>query len=473
MDLIRKIIIFSLIGLNFKGYASVEKAEYYYRKSSSISSYPNVAQELIDVGLYYTAIPFVKEYLIRSNIRRNHKVDSIIDELITQVGVKQFEVLPENVLRKSSAPTIRYILAKKIFREKRYKEALKVISHSSLDDHALTPFANMLRGSIYTIIGKYNTAMPYYKECIASTNQALRKAKTDTAKRQLKVNNDLCVLGISRSQFAAADFESANLSYLDLPKESPIWPEILFEEAWNSFYLRDYNRTLGKLVTYNAPIFSYMFNPEIETLKALTYMELCLWNDSKKVVDDFYNKYGKISKSLAAMLRQNKKNYKYYYLLAKNNKDRILSTKDNLLRLVKSVTRDPIYQELNASFAEGAKELKLLKRVKSSSFRSVLLQGLRQALILQRNLLGATVRKGLDNYRRNIDKTFEGMSYIRLEVLSRRKEALYTPKESQSRGRGDIKFLKRNDKQYFWTFNGEFWADELGDYVFALKSECK
>lgn len=121
MDLIRKIIIFSLIGLNFKGYASVEKAEYYYRKSSSISSYPNVAQELIDVGLYYTAIPFVKEYLIRSNIRRNHKVDSIIDELITQVGVKQFEVLPENVLRKSSAPTIRYILAKKYFVKKDIK----------------------------------------------------------------------------------------------------------------------------------------------------------------------------------------------------------------------------------------------------------------------------------------------------------------------------------------------------------------
>jgi hypothetical protein len=473
MDLIRKIIILSLIAFSVEGYTSVEKAEYYYRKSSSISSYPDVAKELIDVGLYYSAIPFVKEYLIRSNVRRNQKVDIIIDELITQVGVKQFEVLPENVLRKSSAPTIRYILAKKVFREKRYKEALSIISHSSLDDHALTPFANMLRGSIYTIIGKYNTALPYYRECISSTNQGLRKAKTETAKRQLKINNDLCVLGISRSQFAAGDFESANLSYLDLPKESPVWPEILFEEAWNSFYLRDYNRTLGKLVTYNAPIFNYMFNPEIETLKALTYMELCLWNDSKKVVDDFYREYGKISKALGRILTQNKKNYKYYYLLAKNNKGRILSTKDDVLRLVKSVTRDPIYQELNASFSEGAKELKLLKKVRSKSFRSILLQGLRQALVLQRNLLGAYVRKGLDNYKNNIDKTFEGMSFIRLEVLSRRKESLYSPVDSNSRNRGDIKYLKRNDKQYFWTFNGEFWADELGDYVFALKSECK
>jgi hypothetical protein len=41
------------------------------------------------------------------------------------------------------------------------------------------------------------------------------------------------------------------------------------------------------------------------------------------------------------------------------------------------------------------------------------------------------------------------------------------------RARGDVAYLRRTDKQYFWTFNGEFWADELGDYVFSLKSECK
>ena len=64
------------------------------------------------------------------------------------------------------------------------------------------------------------------------------------------------------------------------------------------------------------------------------------------------------------------------------------------------------------------------------------------------------------------------MSYIKLEVLARRKESLYSPDTSMNRGRGDIRNLTRTDKQYFWNFNGEFWADELGDYVFSLKSEC-
>ena len=65
------------------------------------------------------------------------------------------------------------------------------------------------------------------------------------------------------------------------------------------------------------------------------------------------------------------------------------------------------------------------------------------------------------------------MSYIKLEVIGKKKRALYGRNAGFDRERGNIKNLERNEKQYFWTFNGEFWADELGDYVFSLKSECK
>ena len=86
-------------------------------------------------------------------------------------------------------------------------------------------------------------------------------------------------------------------------KSSRIWPEILFEEAWSSYYQKDYNRTLGKLVTYKAPILNYIFNPEIEVLKALSYMKLCLYNDAKTVSDSFWNTYLGPSQALGNYLR--------------------------------------------------------------------------------------------------------------------------------------------------------------------------
>jgi hypothetical protein len=38
--------------------------------------------------------------------------------------------------------------------------------------------------------------------------------------------------------------------------------------------------------------------------------------------------------------------------------------------------------------------------------------------------------------------------------------------------RGSLGRPYTKDNQFFWQFNGEFWADELGDYVFALRPEC-
>ena len=95
------------------------------------------------------------------------------------------------------------------------------------------------------------------------------------------------------------------------------------------------------------------------------------------------------------------------------------------------------------------------------------------ALTLQRDLIGAYVRQNLNQYAYQINKTFEQMTYVKLEILRRRKTELMTTQVDVKRDRGSVKYLKRTSKQYFWNFNGEFWADELGDYVFALKSECK
>ncbi len=89
----------------------------------------------------------------------------------------------------------------------------------------------------------------------------------------------------------------------------------------------------------------------------------------------------------------------------------------------------------------------------------------------QKEILGAFVKSKLVGKYAELYHAFEGMSYIKLEVLEQRKARLYKF-DDKERGRGDVKYIERNEKQYFWNFNGEFWADELGDYVFALGSEC-
>lgn len=465
-----------LLTFGMNAHASFQGAWKIYQ-SGDKNHYPQLVSELIQEKMYFASIPFLKEYLATTNRVNDAAVDRVVDQLISEVGVKQFEVLPSNILEKSKAPAIRYILARKAFRQGKYDQALKYLDKSIEDWNPVKPFALLLEGSIYSVSKREDLAAQAFKECIDVAGSHIKKEKDKDRLRQLKISRDYCVVGIPRSQFSQQKFDAANSSYLDLEKSSYIWPEILFEEAWNSFYLKDYNRTLGKLVTYKAPVFNYVFNPEVEVLKALSFMELCLWEDSKKSVEGFYTKYEKDFDSFKKYIDTMGKDYKQYYSLVKEHSEGKIKNNAILNTALAAVARDPAYLELYSSFNAGREEIERMKSVSNDKLRAALNDNLRESLNMQRNLIGSYIRGQLQLNAAQIVKAFEDMSYIKLEVLSKRKTELYDNVQLRSEGdartRGNIAHLRRTDKQYFWTFNGEFWADELGDYVFSLKSECR
>jgi hypothetical protein len=468
-------LILFLLTFGMGAQASIQDARRLYQ-SGDKSRYPQLAAELVKEKMYFSAIPFVKEYLASTTRMNDGALDKVLDDLITQVGVKQFEVLPVNMLEKSNAPTIRYILAKKSFRLGKYDQALKYLDRRIEDWHPVKPFALLLEASSYAASRREDKSIAIFRECVEIADQQLKKITDKDRLRQLKITRDYCVVGMPRAQFAMQKWDMAYSSYLDLPKSSYIWPEILFEEAWNSFYLKDYNRTLGKLVTYKAPVFDYTFNPEIEVLKALSYMELCLWEDSKKTVENFYSQYESDSVRYKKFIDSLGKDYRQYYLLVKDRADGKYRENQILSTALASIGRDPAYLELYSAFNEGRDEIEKLKSLSNDGLKAALNENLRESLSLQRNLIGSYIRGQLQLYAAQVVRSFEDMSYIKLEVLSKRKTELYDDvalREPKGRARGDVAHLRRTDKQYFWTFNGEFWADELGDYVFSLKSECK
>ena len=467
------LLISAFLGTSFSSYAAPSSAwRTLVNNRGNVRSYPAVVQDLVKDGLYFTSVPYLKEYLSRGG-SGSKLFDKLLDEVISNVGVRQFEVLPRSILQRSNAPTIHYLLAKKAFRVGDYAGTLRQLNGTIPADHPTKPFALFLEASAFSITKKHKSAVASYKRCVSVSKSMMRSYETENRLRQLAINRDYCLVGIARTQFAAQAFEAAQSSYLDLSKDSFIWPEILFEEAWNSFYQRDFNRTLGKLVTYKAPVLDYSFNPEVEVLKALTYMELCLWTDTQKVVNGFYQSYQKDYLLAKKFMRRNGKNYKYYYLLGKSLENGKASGNQLINRLTRSVVKDAAYRELREYFNLGKREIEILKGLPAGKMRKVFTQNLREALVLQRDLVGAYLRKGIQLHLDQMEKAFEGMSYIKLEVLSKRKDQIYDVDSLDDRERGDIKYLTRTEKQYFWTFNGEFWADELGDYVFSLKSECE
>ena len=197
-------------------------------------------------------------------------------------------------------------------------------------------------------------------------------------------------------------------------------PEILFEEAWSSFYLGNYNRTLGKLVTYKSPFFDFIFNPEVEVLEALSYMELCFYENTQKVVNDFYQNYASDAKYLRKFIsRYGRSSSKVGSLLINvNNREAI---KNPLLRrILHSINKDLVFKRLIQNY-EGIKgELELIKNYPDKRYVSYLAKKLKASKNRQKKLIGMYGLRILDRSSRQLDKSC-GMSYIRLEILKKRK----------------------------------------------------
>jgi len=459
--------------ISSSAFASYESAENLYGKGTiNLSGYRKTIIEMVRGGYYFSVIPWMKDFLVKNDRPLDDELESAFDKMLYVTGVKPFESLPEEILSRSRSGNIRYILAKRLFKKGQLEDALSQLNRVD-GDHSAYPFVANMKGTIYASLGKNKDAESQFNDCTRTSERQANRSGSLNQKEQLLLNRDYCLAGIARVQFAGRHYQQAELNYLDIQKTSFVWPEILFEEAWTSYYVKNYNRTLGKLVSYKAPVFDFIFKPEVEVLKALTYLKMCLYEDARKTADDFYRDLLEPSKDLRRFLNARGKNYGYYFdLMADYESDKQLPM-PILSSLLKSIKKDGAYVEMKGALNLALSEYNHLRKKNNSSFKSNLTQNLKVVLDDYKTVLGAYVRAGLVSKYAELFSAFQSMSFIKLEILALKKERLYqTDKPFDGNKRGDVQYIERNDKQYFWTFNGEFWADELGDYVFALRSEC-
>ena len=453
----------------FASYEGADKS--FGRGTINHNGYRRTILELVNDGYYYSTVPWMKDYIVKNDQRLDGEMEQALDNMLYHTGVKPFESLPEEILRRSRSGNVRYILAKRLFKKGRAQEALEELNGINAD-HTAYPFITHLKATIQASLGNNQEAEILFKDCVSASERRIGKVKSVTQQEQLTTNRDYCVAGIARTQFASQDYKKSELTYLDIAKDSFVWPEILFEEAWNSYYMKNFNRTLGKLVSYKAPVFEFIFKPEVEVLKGLTYLRMCLYDDAKKTVDDFYNQLLNPSRDLRNFLISHGKDYKYYYSLMVDHEDNKPMPSAVIDHILKSIRKDAAYIEMKSALTAAIAEYNQLRKRPDSSMNASLEKNVKTLADEYRTSLGAYVRAGLVSKYAELYSAFQSMSYIKLEVLAQRKERLYQTDAPESGKRGDVKYIERNDKQYFWTFNGEFWADELGDYVFALRSEC-
>jgi tetratricopeptide (TPR) repeat protein len=352
---------------------------------------------------------------------------------------------------------------------------------------AIRPFALQLRGSAYAIAGKNKEAISDFEECASRASDIIEgvAADTDRARRSRREAEDLearCIAGHARTLYQMNQFEEADRTYDLIDKRSFVWPDILFEQAWNSFAKQEYNRSLGKLVSYKSPALGFVFNTEVDVLRAQSFLALCLYSDANTVINEFNGKYAKAGEQVKQFVERNTNDMNAFFDFGKKALRDSIYSKNEMHRMANRFIRGPYFQNLVADEKEIGSETAALQRFNSmqsgvsrdpgEGFPGFLNRVLGWRAKSIRLLGAAFVKNSMMDYHQALISDFEKMAFIKLEMLKRAKDKLIFKRPSVAeRGWGNVE-PKRRDNQFFWSFNGEFWNDELGDYVFGLESEC-
>ena len=451
--------------------ANLSKAHRIYRISNSMKKNEKITYELLMAKYYFAAIPFAVKHLENKG-KVTENFEKALRLIVLKTGTESFMNIKSKTLRDAKSNTLNFVLGLKYFERKNYKASAYFLGLIP-EEHRFGPEARMMGGSSLSMAKKFDAAATQYKRCYNVANSAETKAKNNKVARYYAIIKESCLIHAARLKFTNRKFKESIDAYEEVAKKSYMWPYILLEKAWSNYHMEDYNRTLGLLVTYKYPLLKSYFLPEAEVLTALAYLKLCLWDDALEVVKQYYSIYKPRSERLKAILLKYKSSNTYFLELTKKNiRD---SEKQNpfIRNLVTQVRKTIKYNLDFSSFKLAKNEIKRLNKAGKSSFTKMLVSKVQNIIKQRKKSLNWFIKKRMFDFINKIHRNSYEMFKIKIEIMSQKRSLLYkNTKLVSDRGRGSFENVNRKSDQHFWEFKGSFWADELGEYSFGLKSNC-
>lgn len=396
-----------------------------------------------------------------------------LEDLLYYTGIELLEDYDPSLLKKYPTSSTRFILGRQALQNKRWSEALDLFSKVH-PDHRYYPEGKLLEAQIYDSQNNQKARGESYDKCISSAEKQENAAANEKIKRYYRMVNEICLVNKGRHHFKQEQYKEALAAYNKIPKKSYKWPYILLEKAWVYYQLGDYNRTLGLLTTYKSPLLDTYFFPEAEYLAALTYFKLCLYEDTLLIINQFYQVYRPRFIALDGVLRKQRASQDYFYKLMFTGGEELKNQEEfvkQILTRMKKQTRFSL--DFNAIF-KITQEMKRIQQNEKDAIKKKLVPHLAEVKSNMINKINYNAKTDIFQFLDTIPFLSSELYKLNLEVISRKKDLVYMNKRLVAdRSRGDYSNVQRSRFEYFWKFEGAFWADELGDYSLGLKSNCK
>ncbi len=452
------------------GYANKKRRK---KRKAPFHAYYMQAKNSFRGNKPFIASSFLKIYMVKANKPTKASI-RLMAKILEKTNIYPFLDLPISKLKRiAKHSNINYLAGKKAFFKKKDNEAIqffKKVSKSS----PFYPQSRMHLASLSEINGLYSLSRKYTKECIQSTSRTYNNMPTDNREIQGRIRDhiyDICRQLLPRMLYKQGEITKSIRFFEKLDNQSYLFPNALFDSSWAYWRDKDYNRAVGRNLTFQAPLFDDYFLPETELVKALSYLEVCDYDEALAVVKNFEKKIrAKAERFIKSFrLKESGNNYAYLDLIYSSKLRK--QYKDNfIIKLVTVLQVKPGMMLLKHYLGN-------LRKEKARAKTSIERKAYKAAFKKFTKFFNSYVKLKFVKYSKEVIRISNIFAEIELDLYTLLKHRIYDEKAGkksiQERLEFYLKNTNRKKSQYYWDFKGEFWADELGNYIPLLENKCK
>jgi hypothetical protein len=250
---------------------------------------------------------------------------------------------------------------------------------------------------------------------------------------------------LGRVLYEKKDFDAAWQIYSQVDSPLPLQDNVLLERAWDRVASGNHQRALGLLVGLGAPVFHNVFAPERSVIRGIALRRLCQYRAAHLAVREFRDTYGPVLRAIKSGTPLVEEPSLRAWALASTQ-----SLRDE------AHIGDVLVREQRGLDAIGDKALRAhLTLVYATGLAAV-------KTFTDRELQHATEKVAEELLR--ID---EQMSLLDYEIGA----GLFKASGEGTSAPSAVDVPLGADVVYF-KFDGEYWSDELRDYVVLAKDRC-
>ena len=451
-----------------------------YFKSKRLKIKYTLGIAFLEMKLYHLAsLQFV--YVIRRDkigkykAKALEKLSLILDQFKDDLLFCPLSsVVKEYDYPNSSKSQLNFYFGKCAFSKGNFKRAryhfAKVSSSSSVYDRSL-----------------YYRALAYAEENRVKPSANMFRKLAGLKEGITDSNRVSALMGLARVLYQGKKFEDSIKIYRSIPRDTPYFYDSLLENSWNYLRSGKFRSALSNFQSLHSVFYKDRYQPESLILRAYVYLYICKYDEMEKVLNLFHSVYMPILKEVKQSLRRGRSYNSYVrsaldYVKSEQN---ALSLSDDIKlpkALMDQILKNEKFRSLIEYLIKLNKEKALLDAFPVEWKRDRV--GRNAYYILNRrikttqNSAGKEVRKKLLAVKKELDRLYTSAEYLKYDMLKGKRN--YLKKKISRKYLDKIQIDEKVTRSYYiqngyeyWSFDGEAWRDEVGNYHYLGRQSCE